>query len=75
MKLDKLVKLCSPMAQTVWAVLKDQGLNPAQYGFISDGGEDGTYSLQPNELMWMIAKAQQEKLEDLEFRLSALESK
>ena len=64
---------CSPMAQSVWDALESEGLDPTMYGFVSDGGEDGTYSLQPQELLWMIVQAQQATLDAFEERLKALE--
>lgn len=67
---------CSPMAQEVWSTLESNNLNPADYGFINDGDDYGAkWSLQPQELLWMICAAQQSVLDNFESRLSALEAK
>ncbi|MGB5990646.1 MAG: hypothetical protein WBG43_13030 [Marinifilaceae bacterium] len=72
---DKTVYLhCSPMVQDIIAVFEDEDLDYTTYGFINDGGEDGTMSIQPQELLWMICAAQQSQLDEFEVRLSALES-
>lgn len=65
---------CSPMAQSVWSAMEDAGLDPTEYGFISDGGDNGTYAIKPQELLWLVCAAQQEKIDNFESRLSALEA-
>lgn len=66
---------CSPMAQEVWVALEESGLDPTTYGFINNGDfEDAKWSIQPQELLWMICAAQQSKINDFESRLAALEN-
>lgn len=66
---------CSPMAQSVWSVFENEGLDPSLYGFINDGDDyDAKWSLQPQELLWMICAAQQSKIDNFESRLAALEN-
>ena len=64
---------CSPMAQRIWNAMELEGLDPNLYGFISDGGSNGTYKIQPQEILWMVCAAQQEQIEDIQTRLLALE--
>lgn len=66
---------CSPMAQEVWSVFEDNNLDPTLYGFINDGDDyDAKWSIQPQELLWMICAAQQSKINDFESRIAALEN-
>lgn len=66
---------CSPMAQEVWSAFEDNNLDPMLYGFINDGDDyDARWSIQPQELLWMICAAQQSKINDFESRISALEN-
>ena len=62
---------CSPMAQSVWSTFEDNNLDPMNYGFMSDGDE--SWSIKPQELLWMICAAQQERIDSIESRLSSLE--
>ncbi|AGH16056.1 tail spike protein [Vibrio phage pYD21-A] len=63
---------CSPMAQTVWSIFIENGLDPAKYGFIKNASSN--WSIKPQELLWMICAAQQEKIDNFESRLAALEN-
>lgn len=63
---------CSPMVQSIISVFTDAGLDYTLYGFINDGGDEGTMSLQPQELLWMICCAQQYEIESIKERLDAI---
>lgn len=65
---------CSPMAQDVWSAIENAGLDPELYGFISNGDDKSNWSIQPQELLWLVCYAQQVKIDDIEDRLIALES-
>lgn len=68
----ELAKLhCSPMAQAVWGALESEGLDPELYGFVNNGDK---WTIQPQELLWLVCYAQQEKIDNFESRLAALEA-
>jgi hypothetical protein len=62
----------SVMAQEAWQILIDKGLEPTEYGFISN--QTDNWSVMPTELSMLMSAALVMKQDELEARLAALEA-
>jgi hypothetical protein len=62
----------SVMAQEAWQILIDNGLEPTEYGFISNQSDN--WSIMPTELSMLMSAALIAKQDELELRIQALEA-